>query len=75
MKLWNRPLPKFNLRRFVSDSLYEWMLDHLPRRLMFYKKSIDSQHTMWFPRYGLTKGQIDAAKLEADRKYNQIKFK
>lgn len=67
--------PKFKLRRFVSDKIYEWMLDNLPRRLMFVEKNIDNQHTMWFPRHGLTKCQIDETKIRADKLYNQIKFK
>lgn len=63
------------IRRILSDSAYEWMLNHLHHRLMYVKKQIDSQHFMWMPRYGYTKKQMDEASKRANEIITKIKWK
>ncbi len=62
------------IRRIFSDSQYEWMLRNLPRRIMFVERAIDTQHTMWFPRWGVTEGQMERAKKWADEMMKKIKW-
>ncbi len=63
------------IRKIVSERAYEWMLMNLPVKLMFVKRQIDSQHSMWMPRYGYTKRQIQEAEKRASDLINTLKCK
>ena len=56
-----------------SDKQYHWMLRKLPFRLMYKHKWIDSQHQIWYPRWGWSKIQMEEAKNSAEQ-YNNIKW-
>jgi len=62
------------IRRILSDAQYDWMLKNLPFRLMYSNRYIDSQHQMWFPRWGYSKRQIADAKKRAEEMKKSLKF-
>ena len=59
----------------MREKFYRWLLNNLPQRWMYVERQIDSQHTMWFPRFGYTKKQMEEAKERADKLFNGLKFK
>lgn len=68
----NKDLPF--IRRILSDSQYDWMLNHFPFRIMYTHKQIDSQHKMWLPRWGWSSKQIDEAGKRAEELRRGIKW-
>ena len=58
----------------MSDAQYDWMLRKLPFRLMYVHKWIDSQHKMWFPRWGWSKIKIEEAKKSVEENWKNIKW-
>ncbi len=61
------------IRRILSDNQYDWLLNHLPFRLMYVKRMIDSQHSMWFPRWGVSDKQRKEAEEWAEKMSKKFK--
>jgi hypothetical protein len=61
------------IRKIFSEKQYHWMMN-LPHRVMYTHKWIDTQHKMWFPRWGLSNKQIEDAQKRADELYKSIKW-
>jgi len=59
--------------KWFTDNQYHWLITHLPYRLMYVQRSIDSQHKMWFPRWGLSKKQIKDAEQRANELCDNLK--
>jgi hypothetical protein len=62
------------IKRIFSDNQYDWMMRKFPFRLMYVRRWIDTQHQMWFPRWGYSKRQIENAEKRADEMFKNIKW-
>lgn len=62
------------IRRVFSDTQYEWMLENFPFKLMYVRRWIDTQHQMWFPRWGYTERQMKESEEKAKELYDKIKW-
>ena len=60
-----------NIRKFVSDKTYEWMLKHLPFKLMHHKIPFGGA-TIWTPRWGYTEKQVKDAEEQVELKYGNL---
>jgi len=62
------------IRKLIPEAMYDWMLRNLPYKIMWVERDIDTQHTMWFPRWGYSKKWMLDAKKRAGEKYKNIKW-
>lgn len=58
----------------IKNSIYEWMLKHLPFKWMYKKVGTGPCHMMWIPRWGWSKSQLKSAKIRADELMKKIKW-
>ncbi len=56
------------------EKIYDWAMKNLPQWLMYKRVQIDSQHKMWFPRWGYSKSQIEKAQKKADELNEFLKW-
>lgn len=61
------------MRKILPDSIYEWMLKVLPKKIMWVKTAFDGAY-IWVPRWGYTQRQIMEADKYADNLLGKLKF-
>lgn len=62
------------IKFLIGDRIYHWLLHRGPRRIFWVHKHIDTQHKMWFPRYGASKRMMREAEDWAERFSKSIKW-
>ena len=58
----------------IKTVIYHWMLNNLPYWIMYKHLWVDSQHKMWFPRWGYTKKQISEVEKESKELFENLKW-
>lgn len=62
------------MTRLDFDKIYGWRLNHLPHRIMYVRRMIDDQHSMWMPRWGLSDKKMQDATKWADDMVKNINW-
>ena len=65
-----------NLKKIISEKKYIWMLNHLPRWIMYYNAygKNDTDSKFWQPRFGYPESWLEESKKEAEETLKHINW-